>query len=146
MKPIIESLLALFGIARTAKVEQEVQNIDSGGLQKGPHQRENLSIEQLERLDRIRETLADVDDQSREEWIDNFKRDLNPDTEIAIWEHLAKSFQSYCSRNDLTKEARAEVLPILLLRSTSMTEDEILASVDLNHLTEEQIREIISLY
>jgi hypothetical protein len=146
MKITLASILALFGIGCGEKSEPKIEYINPAELQKGPIQSESLSEEQLQRIDKLRQILAEVDTQTREQWIDNFKRDLNPDKEIAIWEQIAKTYQIYCSRNNLSQEAKSDVLGVILLRSMIMNEDEVLKSAKLKKLTEAQAKEVIKLY
>jgi hypothetical protein len=71
---------------------------------------------------------------------------LNPDKEIGIWEQIAKTYQIYCSKNNLSKEAKEDVFGIVLLRSMGADEDQVLKSVKLKKLTEKQAKEVIALY
>jgi hypothetical protein len=146
MKITIASILALFGIGCAEKSKSNVEMMNPAELHKGPIQRENLSEEQLRKIDRIRQILAEIDPQTREQWIDNFKRDLNPDREIEIWEQIAKNYQTYCSKKNLSKEAKADVFGIVLLRSMGADESQVLKSVKLKKLTENQAKEVIALY
>jgi len=37
-------------------------------------------------------------------WITNFKRDLDPDRELAVWESMAAAYDRYTAGKDLSPE------------------------------------------
>lgn len=86
-------------------------------------QHEQLSAEQLRRIKKLHETFAEVNSSSLEKWIDNFKRDANPDSEIAIWERISDAYLNYSSQRSLTPEAKTEVFHALVLRSMASVEE-----------------------
>jgi len=115
------------------------------GLERGPIQRDSLSDEQLERLDSIRLILVEVDEQSREQWIDSFKRELDPDSELTMWEGIAVTHYGFCEGRELTREQKKEVYGLMILRSGTTTED-VLGQVSLRSLTEAQAREAMDMF
>src|SRR5690349_1760890 len=126
MRVLLSSLFALIGFSCGKNPEPTTQTVPSGSLKQGPIQHAQLTEDQLERIKKFREVFADIDELSLEAWIDNFKRDVDPDREIAIWEHISRSYQSYCSEHNLSKEEKKEVQTILLLRSMTSSETEVL--------------------
>src|ERR1700742_5092959 len=66
-----------------------VEWVDVKTLQPGPIQHETLTKEQMARLEQIHQTFAEVDGFTLEKRIDDFKRDYDPDRELAIWERMA---------------------------------------------------------
>jgi hypothetical protein len=84
-------------------------------LYKGPIRHLVLSDEFIDRVKRFKVTLADVDETSLEETIDNFKRDTHPEEELAIWERIANTYRLFLSHNpktDLT--IKKEIFAVLL--------------------------------
>lgn len=143
MRVFLSSLLALLGIS--CSKNQEPQKVPIASLKPGPIQHSQLTADQLERIKRLRQTFADVDESSLETWIDNFKRDANPDTEIAVWERIARAYQAYCSERDLSIEAKKEVQTVLLLRSMT-SEEEVLKGSKLKLLSAEDAKEVMKRY
>jgi hypothetical protein len=79
-------------------------------------------------------------------WITNFKRDMDPDRELDVWESMATAYTRYTSGKDLTPEALGEVLQVVLLRSGCSSTEEVLEHLDLKILSRDEAREIMGLY
>ena len=88
-------------------------------LTRGPIRHLALSQEQLERIASVHAVFAEVDHRPLEEMVDNFQREINPDSEIALWEAMARVYSAFCSQRELTLEAKSDVLHLLLWRSMS---------------------------
>ena len=136
--------------SRTVAVEDvrtgETQWIDPNELQQGPIRRESLTAEQMKRISAIRSVFAEIDGQTIDQWADNFKRDANPDNELAIWERMANAYSLYCDkRENLNLETRKEVYKVILLRSMASPE-EVIARLELAILTEQDARTVMSGY
>src|SRR5438309_1691551 len=58
--------------------------VDPKTLQPGPIRREALSDDQMARIRALQATFAEVNGQSVEQWVDNFKRDVDPDEELRV--------------------------------------------------------------
>jgi len=114
----------------------QVQWVDPKTIQPGPIQRDSLTPEQMERVRRLQAVFIEVDGQSVEQWVDNFKRDLNPDRELDIWEAIAKAYTAYCSKRTLSPEAKREVYKVVLLRSMA-PESDVLERLELKVLTKD---------
>jgi hypothetical protein len=91
----------------------------------------------MERVRKLQAVFVEVDGQSVEQWVDNFKRDLNPDRELDIWETMGKAYTSYCSKQcTMSPEAKKEVYNVVLLRSMA-PEKEVLERLELKVLTKD---------
>lgn len=119
-----------------------IEWIDPGQIQSGPSQHESLTDEQLARLRKIYNVFAEVDGQPIEVWIDNFKRDVDPDQELAVWEIMASAYSQYCDDRELSLEAKQEVYQVVLLRSM-VSEDEVLQHLELEVLSVDDAREVM---
>ena len=117
--------------------QPEVQWVDPRTIQPGPIRRDSLTPEQMERARKLQTVFVEVDGQSVEQWVDNFKRDLNPDRELDIWETMAKAYTAYCSKRTLSPEAKKEVYKVVLLRSMAPEKD-VLERLELKVLTKEE--------
>jgi hypothetical protein len=123
----------------------EIRDIDPKALQPGPIRHESLTDEQMARVRKLVDALREVDHSPLEKWVDDFKRDLNPDNEIEIWEAIAKAYASFTGSRSLDQSAKEEVFKLLLLRSM-MTPDEALRRVKLKALSEKDARDVLALY
>lgn len=129
------------------KDDQRAQTkvVNTADLKPNEIQHAQLSEEQLRRIKKLHETFAEVDKSSLETWIDNFKRDADPDSEIAIWERIARAYVSYCAGRELTLEAKDDVFQTLVLRSITPEEDAV-KRLKLKVLSEDEARKVMSGY
>jgi hypothetical protein len=67
-----------------------------------------------ERLERMRQALADAHPISQEDWEDGFRKDANPEREIALWEHVTKFYTYFANKRVPTIAGRRELLTYLL--------------------------------
>ena len=118
------------------------EEVELDSIQRGPVRHGSLAPEQLARISTLQKTFDEVDSSPLETWIDNFKRDVNPDHEIAVWERMAKAYRSYCSGRELSIEAKKEVQHIALLRSM-LSEDEVLKRLELRELSKADALEVM---
>jgi hypothetical protein len=122
----------------TAPTSQpNVQWVDPSTIQPGQIRRDSLTAEQMERVRKLQAVFVEVDGQSVEQWVDNFKRDLNPDRELEIWESMAKAYTAYCSKRTLSPEVKKEVFEVILLRSMAPEKD-VLERLELKVLTKDE--------
>lgn len=132
----------IFGcVKQNEKQESRIERVNVADLKTPPIRHEQLSDEQLRRIKKLHETFAEVDKSSLETWIDNFKRDMNPDREIAVWERMAKAYTNYNSQKELSPEAKTDVFQTLLMCSMSSQEEDI-KSLDLKVLSQDEARTI----
>lgn len=106
----------------------------------------DLSELQKKRISIIQQALIEVNDTSLEETLNNFRKDLNPDSEIAIWEAIAGAYQHTLQKNPAASlEEKFEVYRLLLLRS-NMSAEEAIAQANLSILSEAAAKEVLDLY
>ena len=58
------------------------KRIDPAKLKRGPIRHEELPLSLVARINYLRSTLHEVHPMSIEEWLDGFRRDLNPESEV----------------------------------------------------------------
>jgi hypothetical protein len=121
------------------------QTASSSPLQPNSNQPGQLQEDQLLRIKTLQQTFAEVDETPLDEWIDNLKRNADPNREIMIWERIAEAYTRYCSQHPLTIEAKKEVHSILLTRSM-VSEEEALKQIKPKLLTIADAKEIMSFY
>jgi hypothetical protein len=125
--------------------EGRVEWVDPKTLQPGPIRRDSLSDEQMARIRSLRATFAEVDGQTVEQWADGFKRDVDPDKELRVWERMAKAFRAYCDGRKLSPEAKQDVYLVVLLRSMA-SEQDVLERAKLQELSREDALAIMKGY
>ena len=148
LRVTLSSLLVFFGLACNSRSENQLPQtkmVNAADLKPNEIQRDQLSEEQLRRIKKLRETFAEVDRSSWEKWIDNFKRDADPDSEIAIWERIAVAYTNYCSQRQLTLEAKSDVFRTLVLRSMT-SDEEAVKTLKLKVLSADEARKIMREY
>ncbi len=93
------------------------KRVDIESLKPSPIRRDCLTEDQTARLRRIHETFAEVDGFTFEQRLDGFKRDMNPDRELEVWERLAAVYERFCASRQLSLDAKREVYQLLPMRS-----------------------------
>lgn len=108
---------------------------------------DSLTATQLDEIERIHKTFSEVNSSSLEETIDNFKRDQNPDREIAIWLKMADAYEHFVLSKGvgIDHNKKDEAYQLILLRSM-MTAEEVVDKIDLQYLTDDEVREILHSY
>ena len=105
-----------------------------------------LTENQLSRIRKIHEGLSEADPSSLDKWISDFEKDQDPEREIGVWETIAAAYQCYCSQHSLNLDAKQDVLGILLLRSETDDEVEVVKHEELKILTAQQANDVMKCY
>jgi hypothetical protein len=123
-----------------------IQTANPNDLTPGPIVHDSLSTDQIEKIKKIQVTFSEVNPSSLEETITDFKRDRNPNNEIAIWLAMANAYEKFTSkRTTLDLNKKKEAYGLILMRSMA-NEAEAKAQSDLKLLTDEEVEEIFSYY
>jgi hypothetical protein len=61
-------------------------------LKRGPIRHEQLSLSLTARINYLQEALDEVYPQTIEQWLDEFQRDANPESEVVWWERLTRCY------------------------------------------------------
>lgn len=99
-------------------------------------------------LDRIRATtdlFESIDEITYEKAVDLYRRDLNPEENLVLWEEMAKAYKSFCRTRCSSPAERMDVYRSLLLRSM-FPEDQALARSELKALSPAESKEVMQLY
>ncbi|MEL6811817.1 MAG: hypothetical protein AAFP76_10820 [Bacteroidota bacterium] len=137
--------LLLISLLGCKENPEESQSIEINDIMQGPILHDSLTEEQTEKITFLYETFKEVDPTPKEKWLEDFKRDLNPDREIEIWMMMANAYNSFCKDKNRSQEAKNEAFQIVILRS-SAPEDQVLSLIELTHLTEEDAKFIMKNY
>jgi len=81
----------------------------------------SLSEEQVRRVARLREVLAEAYPMTMEGWVDGFLRDAEPESEIRIIEACAVAYQRLTSQARLSPEEKERLYAILCTLSGGET-------------------------
>jgi hypothetical protein len=122
------------------------QWVDTSNIHPQQTKQSTLTSDQITRIKKAHAILGEVDTSSLDQTIGDFEKDRDPEREIRIWESIADGYQSYCSRHQLSEEGKTDVFGLLLLRSGTSDEKEIMTRVQLKELTPEEARTVISVY
>lgn len=120
-------------------------DISLSAVQRGAIRHKTLPNSLIERVCCLEQVFAEVYPRPHTEWLDSFKRDAHPESEVRIWEAMAAAYSCFTQRHTLSLHAKREVLSILLMRSAA-DEQSTLASAKLRHLNRAKAQELVSLY
>jgi hypothetical protein len=123
----------------------KVQQVSPGELRAGPIRHDTLTPAQVDRITRLHETFRDVDPTPLSKWLEDFKRDNDPDREIRIYEGMAEAYQAFCTGRDLSHAAKSEAYQVVLLRCGA-SDEEVLRSTKPQVLTVGEVKEILARY
>jgi hypothetical protein len=100
-------------------MKKNIQRVKIGNIKPNPTFRhETLPASLIERIRNFTAILAEVFDTPLQEVIDNFRRDAHPESEVEIWEKIARNYQEAISRRPhLSPEDRKEMFSALLKKS-----------------------------
>jgi hypothetical protein len=119
--------------------------IDPNSIAPSPIRHERLTAEQVTRVKRLQETFKDVDPSPLEKWVEDFKRDEDPDREIRVFEGMAEAYRAFCKGKRLTPQAKKDAFQVVLLRSGA-PDSEVIPQLKLKVLTVKDAREILKHY
>ena len=114
-------------------------------LKQGPYRREQLAPEQIERVKRYVSDLPESAPMTLEEHLDGLRRDIDPDQEIGIWEHVVTAYKSYCSSRCPDADTQLYALQVLLSRS-GQSDAEVLSSLKAGNVLRSEAPAILKHY
>jgi hypothetical protein len=88
--------------------------IDPSSVSKGEVRHDEFPDSYYQYFERIIICFKGVYDLSLEEWVDGFKRDANPDQEIAIWVFFGERFAKIIDEENLDESDRRELFRLLM--------------------------------
>lgn len=138
-------LAGMLGCGELPAPKSPVQMVDLNTIQPGPTIHDTLPDALLTRIKNVQLIFAEVDGTSLEKWIDDFKRDLDPEGNVKIWEDMAVAYTSFCDKKELPLDTRKEVFKVVLMRSM-MSDEDVLSSLELKHISVDDAKTIIAAY
>ncbi|MDD0841251.1 hypothetical protein [Pseudomonas sp. Gutcm_11s] len=143
MKYQIVALLALLATVNTAVAE--IVTIDPNEVSLNEHVHTSLPPELLPRIKATTNVFEPIDGISYEQAVDLYKRDLNPESNLIIWEEMARVYTAFCAARCTSPEERMDVYRTLLLRSMYSPEETI-KNLQLSALSKAEAVSIINQY
>src|ERR1700741_5521420 len=137
-------LLALSAVACSRTPEQRTVVMDPNDISFAPYQHGDLPPEMLTRIRATTDTFQSIDGITYEKAVDLYKRDLNPEENLALWEEMVRAYKSFCRTRCNNPEERMDVYRTLLLRSM-FSEEEALARSQLKILSQHEAKEVMQL-
>ena len=141
MKKYLLSLLIVSSLVSAT----ETKIMNPNDIEMGPILHQKLSDELLTRIKLITDTLEVVDGVSYKESVDLYKRDLDPEANIVIYEEMARVYKEFCDSKCMSQGERMDVYRLVLIRSM-FEEDEVLENIDLNVLNQQEALNVIKSY
>jgi hypothetical protein len=99
-------------------------------LKSSPIRHENLHPFYVNNIRLIRASLLDVYPKSMEFWLDCFKRELYPGSEIASWQRIAAVYLEYSNFQELSTEQKHTAFSVIVLLSMGLKYEEIKTNSD----------------
>lgn len=127
--------------------EQKPMKVDVSTLHVSPVVHDTLSPAQVEKIEFIHNTFAEVQPGTLEETITDFKRDQNPDNEIAIWLSMANAYKKFVQKkgSNLDIASKKEAYKLILLRS-EMSSKEAVVEAKPKLLSAADVSDILGFY
>ena len=114
--------------------------LKQGGLRHPPFEPEVREV-----FTQLKLALDEVYPRTIDEWEDGFRRDSDPEREIAIWMHIANVYQAVTSKRPFSLTARHDILKVLLACTTAPREF-VLQTVPITAITEDDARATIEAF
>lgn len=119
--------------------------MDPNKIQMNGYMYDELPQEMLKRIKVTTDTFEIVDGISYHKAVDLYKRDLDPESNLVIWEEMARVYNVFCEFRCKTAEERMDVYRALLLRSM-FTDQEAFYRLQPKVITTQEAKDIISKY
>jgi hypothetical protein len=116
MKKILFSIL-VFSFASFCCAQSKVIEIDPNKVQYNGYVHETLPSALLKRIKATTDTFEIVDGVSYEKAVDLYRRDIDPESNLVIFEEMARVYKLYCKDKCSSAAERMDVYSVLLLRS-----------------------------
>ena len=119
--------------------------IDPSLLQKSPHQFAPFDEETRDYLREIKDAIDEVCPMSLEEWEDGFRRDQNPEQEIAIWLHIASTYKRLTEEVSADLDERQDIFKVLLSCANN-PRDLVLTTAEVKKLSRPEAEAVVAAY
>tara|TARA_Y100000310_G_scaffold336568_1_gene421485 strand:- start:803 stop:1222 length:420 start_codon:yes stop_codon:yes gene_type:complete len=90
-----------------------------------PKKNRKFSEDFIEKTKYLHKVFNEVSPSTLERWLDDFDRDMNPEKELAIWMHMAKTYEEVIKEFPNELNTRKGIFQVLLNASSGMSAEEI---------------------
>jgi hypothetical protein len=135
----------VYTLSMNSYAEQKTSVVDPKNIQSSKYVHQSLPTNLLKRIKSITDVFETVDGVSYEQAVDLYKRNLNPEKELVIFEEIARVYKSYCKFHCKNKVEKEDVYELLITRSM-FTKKETLLRFKPMTLRKEQIEIILNQY
>jgi hypothetical protein len=112
-------------------------------LKRSAIRHEDLPLSLKARINYLQQALEEVYSQPIEKWLDEFQRDMNPESEVVWWERLTRCYLAYTEPKDLSFKQKQAAFKILF--TLGMGNDLQCVGVELSCLPEGAREELLGL-
>jgi len=123
----------------------ETQIMDPNDIALSEYHHDGFPDAFLSRIRATTEAFEEIDGVSFEQAVDLYRRDVDPESNIVIWEEMVRVYNLYCAKNDPDFAVKQDVYNSLLLASM-FPKAEVPDKVASKALSKGEIAEIISDY
>ncbi|MGZ8899833.1 MAG: hypothetical protein ACXW3Z_07040 [Limisphaerales bacterium] len=93
----------------------------------------------------IKDALDEVYPRSFDDWEDGFRKDTNPEYEIALWLHIASTYEQLTDGTTTTFAERRDIFKVLVNCSIS-SKDTVFEVLKLDTISKEKARRVVDAY
>jgi hypothetical protein len=137
------ALIALLWSQSLAFAQKTMVNPNE--VQLSPYRHHELPPTLLKRIRATTDVFQQVDGLSYEQAVDLYKRDVNPEENLVLWEEMVRGYKAFCRARCTTALERADVYRALLLRSM-FEEQEAIQRAQPKVLTAAEVSAVVRLY
>lgn len=119
--------------------------VNPNDIQMSEYRHKELPPALLKRIKAVTDTFEIIDGISYDKAVDLYKRDLNPEENLVLWEEMAKGYKSFCAFRCKSPQERMDVYRLLLLRSM-FNDKESLKRANLKVLQPSEATAVLKLY
>jgi len=125
------------------KTKGTIKVVEVDKINPGPIRKETLPDNLYNRLKKIFEATFEVQSMTFKKFEEGFRRDINPLSEIIIWERIAKVYVQFIIDHHFSLEKKEAVLFFLIFLSATSTPFDL---SDDNNLTAIEKKHLVDLY
>ena len=137
--------LVVLLLAQSYAFAQKTAVVNPNDMQLSPYRHTELPASLLKRIRATTDVFEKVDGLSYEKAVDLYKRDLNPEENLVLWEEMVRGYTSFCKARCTTADERMDVYRALLLRSV-FEEKEAIRRAQPMVLTPAEVQAVVKLY
>jgi hypothetical protein len=137
--------LTALSVVSSEAAAQKTVTVDPKDIQLSPYRHKELPPSLLKRIRITTDAFEKIDGITYDQAVDLYKRDLDPESNLVLWEEMVRAYKEFCKSRCTAKAEQSDVYRSLLLR-TMFSEDESVKRSRLSVLTVEEARRAMRLY